>query len=228
MAQDLKYVIVPGQWPEQKMKPLYQEVYRCWQDTWSDAFTELGKPPGFLKSDTFTRQDFVGGIFLGDRCVALSFFRWADPTLPTFSSDSYFSNWGETHIRKLRAHGDRIIICSNFTIAKEARRTAAGFSMKDLLVAITLKTFLHTGADALTGALRRDRHVNEACARWGGVEIAREVASGHGDTVDLMGFYHDVIAKHPRQDLSDLVDSLWEARTAISNFRPVKVDQYAA
>jgi hypothetical protein len=146
----------------------------------------------------------------------------------TFKSDSYFSNWSEIHIKKLLSKGDNVIVCSNFTIAKEARGLSTGFSMKDLLVGITLRTFLDTGADVLTGALRRDRHVNEACARWGGVEIAREIPSGHGDTVDLMGFYQEVIAKHPKQELSKLVEELWDSRTVDSIFKHTNTARVAA
>lgn len=209
--QDLRYVIVPGQWPDRGAEALYEKVYKCWEETWMETFHELGKPAGFLKSDSFTRQDFVGAILYKEECVALSFFRWADPRSATFVKDSYFANWSETHIKKLRSKGDRIVVCSNFTIAKSARGMAVGFSMKDLLVGISLKTFQNTGADALTGALRTNRHVNEACARWGGTEVAREIPSGHGDTVDLMAFFQDVLARHPRQPLSDLVDQLWDA-----------------
>jgi hypothetical protein len=225
--EDLKYVIVPGQWPQAEMRNLYQEVYRCWESTWSEAYRELGKPAGYLKSDAFTRQDVVGGIFKGTRCIALNFFRWVDPTLPTTASDSYFANWGETHIQKLRAKGDKIIVCSHFTIAPEARGLATGIPMKDLLVGMGCRTFVGLGAETMTGALRRDRHVNEACARWGGTELAREIPSGHGDTVDLMAFYKEVVSNYPRQAMSDLVDRLWDNRLHISVDRDV-VERWAA
>lgn len=219
--QGLRYVIVPGQWPEKEKESIYKEVYRCWEQTWTEAFSELAKPPGFLKSDAFTRQDFVGAVFKDDECLALCFYRWADPKMASFAKDSYFANWGETHIKKLRTHGDRIIVCSNFTVAKNARRTTLGFSMKDLLMGLVAKTFLHSGADGMTAALRRDRNVQGACGKWGAQEIAHEVPSGHGDTVELMGFFHEVIAKHPRQEMSGLVDELWAMRLVVSDRRDV-------
>lgn len=205
----LQYVIVPGQWPDREITDLYKNVYECWERVWTDAFRELGKPEGFLKSDAFTRQDFVGGILVDGKCMAVCFYRWADPAMPTMAKDSYFANWGETHIQKLRSRGDRIVVCSNFTVAKEARGTTLGFSMKDLLMGTVARTFLWLGADGMTAALRRDRNVQGACGKWGAQEIAYEVPSGHGDTVELMGFFSDVIAKHPRQELSELVDRLW-------------------
>jgi len=219
--QGLQYVIVPGQWPEIKMKSLYDEVYRCWEVTWEEAFKELGKPDGYLKSDAFTRQDYVGAILKDGVCIALCFYRWADPKMASFKKDSYFSNWGETHIKKLRSHGDNIIVCSNFTVSREGRGTKQGLPLKELLMGMVAKTFLHSGADGMTAALRRDRNVQGVCALWGAQSIAYEVPSGHGDTVELMGFFHDVIAKHPRQALSDMVDKLWEKRIVVSSQREV-------
>jgi len=216
---NLQYVIVPGQWPNPEMRDLYLNVYNCWERVWTEAFRELGKPEGYLKSDAFTRQDYVGGVLVNGQCQALCFYRWADPALPTMAKDSYFANWSETHIQKLRSRGDRIVVCSNFTVAKEARRTTLGFSMKDLLMGTVAKTFLWLNADGMTAALRRDRNVHGVCGKWGAQEIAYEVPSGHGDTVELMGFFRDVIQKHPRQDLSDLVDTLWEKRIEVPTWR---------
>lgn len=218
--KDLRYVIVPGQWPEENQKEIYAKVYKCWEDVWSKTFIELDKTDSHLVSDAFTRQDYVGAIMYKDECIALSFFRWIDPGLKTLSRDSYFSNWSEIHIKKLRSRGENLMVCSYFTIAPAARGLQLGFSMKDLLVGLSLRVFLESGADAMTGALRRDRHVNEACARWGGVEIARDIPSGHGDaTVDLMGFFQKEISSNPRRDESDLVDHLWQDRLVVSSYR---------
>lgn len=217
----LQYVIVPGQWPHPEMRDLYRNVYQCWENVWNEAFQDLGKPEGYLKSDAFTRQDYVGGVLVDGKCMAVCFYRWADPTMPTMAKDSYFANWGETHIQKLRSRGDGIVVCSNFTVAKEARGTKLGFSMKDLLMGTVAKTFMWLGADGMTAALRRDRNVQGACGKWGAEEIAYEVPSGHGDTVELMGFFSDVMAKHPRQEMSDLVDKLWEERLYVPTDREV-------
>jgi hypothetical protein len=48
------------------------------------------------------------------------------------------------------------------------------------------------------------------------------VPSGHGDTVELMGFFHNVIANHSRQDLSDLVDQLWSTRMVVLGQRDLE------
>lgn len=205
----LEFVVVPGHMPRPEIRDVYQNVFNCWWSVWTEAFKELGKPEGYLKSDAFTRQDYVGGVLVDGKCVAVCFYRWADPTLPTMERDSYFANWGETHIRKLRSHGDNILVCSNFTIASAARGSTVGFSMKDVLTALSAKMCVWTACDAMTAALRRDRNVHGACERWGAEIIAHEVPSGHGDMVALMSFYRDVVANHPRQELSDLVDKLW-------------------
>lgn len=217
--KDLQYVIVPGQWPEPSQKEIYAKVYRCWEDVWSKAYIELHNNDESLRSDAFTRQDYVGAVLYKGECIALSFFRWIDTELSIIRRDSYFANWGETHIKKLCSRGSRVMVCSYFTIAPSARGAQLGVSMKDLLVGLSLRVFLESGADAMTGALRRDRHVNEACARWGGVEIAREIPSGHGDYVDLMGFFQKEIREsHPRPE-SALVDQLWRDRMYVASYR---------
>lgn len=212
---NLQYVIVPGQHPEEEMRSVYKEIYTFWEKSWESAFRDLKKPEGYLKSDSFTRQDYVGAVLVDGKCMGLCFYRLADASMPTMIKDSYFSNWGETHIQKLRSYGDKIVVMGNLTVSPEARGGKLGFSMKDLILGTAAKVFTWLEADAMTLAPRRDRNVQRSCAMWGAETIAFDIPSGHGDAVDLMFFFRDRMKTHPRPELGQLVDRLWEDRIEV-------------
>lgn len=224
---NLQYVLLPGQRPHPEMRELYQDIYKFWEETWTGAFNDLKKPEGFLKSDAFTRQDYIGAVLVDGKCMGLCFYRIVDASMPTMMKDSYFTNWGETHIKKLRSRGDKIIVTGSLTVSKEARGGALGFSMKDLVMGTAAKVFLWLEADAMTLAPRRDRNVQRACAMWKADTIATEVPSGHGDFVDLMSFYRDTVAACTRPELGNLVDHIWESRWEIPQTQTSFVAQAA-
>ncbi|MGE0631026.1 MAG: hypothetical protein AB7O96_01370 [Pseudobdellovibrionaceae bacterium] len=214
-AKDLKYVMCPGSCPDPDFYKYYDKIFDCWSTVWKDALVEL-KANKQLHSDAFTRQDYIGAIFWKDHCVALSFFRWTYAFQKAFSQDSYFSNWTDNHQDSLRSRGDKIIVCSYFTVHPLARGTQLGFSGKDLMMGMIIETFLGSKADGMTGAVRVNKHVNEASVRWGGLEIAKEIPSGFQDTtVDLIGFFKDHIESQPSPDLKPLCNELWQNRLMI-------------
>jgi len=224
----LQYVLLPGQRPHPEMRELYQQVYKFWESIWEVTFNELGKSDEYLKSDAFTRQDYVGAVLSDGKCMGLCFYRILDASMPTTLKDSYFSNWGETHIRKLRSRGDKIVVMGNLTVSPEARGTKLGFSMKDLILGTAAKVFTWLEADAMTLAPRKDKNVQRACALWGAETIASEIPSGHGDVnVELMSFFQDVVQSSQRPELAALVDSLWENRLEVPYYTH-EIEKWAA
>lgn len=216
----LRYVMCPGSLPNKNFYEEYNKVYECWREILVGAYTEIGEQRP-VNSELFTRQDYIGAVFNGDECVALCFYRWADANHPSFAQDSYFYNWSPEHIKMLCSRGPRIIVCSNFMVHPKARGTKLGISGKDLLMGMVIETFIHSKADGMTGAVRVNRHVNEASVRWGGYEIAKNVPSGMGnenaeeDFVDLIGFFKDHIASSPQHSLKPIVNKLWNERMTI-------------
>lgn len=211
----LKYILCPGSMPDPAHDEIYREIYRCWRETWEQAFREL-KYEGAFPSDSFTRQDYVGAVFHGDRCIALGFLRMMDARRPEFETDSYFSNWEPHHRRELRSRGDKIMVCCQFTVHPSARGRSIGLSTKDLLTGILVESFLRSDADAMTGAVRVDRGVSSSTERWGGYVIDRKVPCEFGEkNTDLVGFFKDHIAAQPPHELKSLVQDLWEGRTVV-------------
>ena len=210
----LRYVICPGSNPSEEFQPLYNSVYDCWYRVWKEAYKEMQLNRD-LYSDSFTRQDYVGAIFYGDRCLGLCFFRWANIQSPDFASDSYFSYWTPEDMQALALRGPNIIISSNFTICPLARKGNLDFSMKDLLTGISVEFFMNANADSMAANLRVDKKVNEACAKWGGQLIRADVPISPGRTGDLMVFFKDVVEKRNPLDLQNMVFQLWNDRLVI-------------
>ena len=205
---DFRYVLLPGTLPEPKHKDTYMHVYDIWKEVWVNAFQELKVDKPFY-SDSFTRQDYIGALFYKNRCFAMAFYRWTDASRADFVTDSYFYNWNDDHRKHLRSRGDKIIVCSYFTVHPNGRGSVLGLSGKDLLMGMITKTFMNSGADAMTGAVRINKGVNTAGEKWGTTLIAGHVDSGYDADVDLIGFFKDTIAVHPANELSDLTEFLW-------------------
>jgi hypothetical protein len=211
----LKYVICPGNNPAEEFQPMYKSMYDCWQTVWSEAYKEMKFEAG-LYSDAFTRQDYIGGLFYEDRCLALCFFRWANSSLPDFASDSYFSYWNKEDLAQLTLNGPQVIISSNFTIHPLARKGNLDFSMKDLLTGISVEFFMHANADSMAANLRVDKKVNDACAKWGADLIRSNVHVSGGICGDLMVFYKEKVLQRETLDLEIDVKRLWNQRLVIS------------
>lgn len=215
VISDLSFVLCPGNMPEASYLELYKEIYECWSTVWSEAFNELGVKKRLL-SDAFTRQDLIGATFFKKKCIGMFFMRWTDATRIDFAADSYFQIWGEEHLKTLCSRGEKIIVSSNLTVHPMARGEKLGFSGKDLIIGMTVQTFLQSKAHAMTGAMRVDRGANKATARWGSTTIASRVPCEYGeDNTELVGFFRDDIAKSPRHELADLTELLWEKRLII-------------
>lgn len=223
MGHNLEYVICPGRFPEKKHRESYLKIYKCWQEVWGATFKELDGLDS-LKSDAFTRQDFIGAIFVDGDCKAMALYRYVDASLVTIEDDSYFANWNEVALQKLRSQGDKILVCSYFTIHPSARKETLGFAMRDFLIGLTSTVILHTEMDAMTSAARKNRGVEKLTYEWGAMPIAIDVPSGHGEGVyvDLAAFYKEqVSAARKTQEITPYLDEMWKTKTVIA-YQPIE------
>ncbi len=207
-------VLLPGARPEPSGAHLHAAAYRCWYETWSEAFRELGKE-GPLHSDAFTRQGEMCALFLDEQCMALSFMTTMDLEDPFARADSYFHNWSAQALRALARDGTLVVVNSNFTVHPNARRATPGFSLKDVLMGLCNERFLESRAAAMTGAVRKSRNVHGLVRRWGAVTIEEDRPSGHGDLVDLVAFHKPEVTSRPPLELDATVRQLWQARTIV-------------
>ena len=219
LISKLVYVLMPARRPPEHLRKWYDEAYSCWQEVWSDAFSEL-HPGQRLNSDAFTRQDEIGALFLGDECIGLTAFSYADFFRPPTLCDSYFNNWPREVIDKVIGHINQedglpgtVLVVNNLTVRKKYRRSAYGISMKDLLHGIFVSRWLGSQSGVMIATPRINRRINDICFKWGALPIAKEVPSGHGDYVDLVIFLKNrVDSEIKKNDLYFIVQRLWQGR----------------
>lgn len=226
-GKTLDFVLSPGRFPENQHREKYQQIYQCWHDVWFQTFKENDGITR-LHSDAFTRQDLIGAIFVDGECKAMSLYRYADATLPTMASDSYFANWDDNHRQTLCRDGKDILVCSYFTIHPTARKDVLGFAMRDLLMGLTTAFTLHTKMDAMTGAMRKNRNAHEIAYEWGAKPVGIDVDSGHGDLVDLVSFYKDEVKSVRDREITPVVNALWDSRIVIGQQPKESVIDYFA
>lgn len=182
--------------------PQLVEAYRCWRATWRDAFVELGQHSE-LYSDDFTRQHEVGAVFQHDECIALSFFRWVDLSVPMNRDDSYFRVWPEEARAEACREGSRICVSSSFTLAAGYRRSEV-CSLKDVLVALIIERFLASDADAVVGTVRNNRGVDKLIYRNGFLPILHK-RKMYGVDVDLGAFYRRASKRVPTSPVNEQI-----------------------
>ena len=223
---DIKIVLCPGRFPEKQYEEIYNKIYQCWHDVWSETFLDIDQNPN-LFSDAFTRQDVVAAILVDGKCRAVSLHRYTTKKTLTNPRDSYFKNWSELHIQKLCSRGQRILVSSYFTIHPSARGESLGFSVKDYLLALTSQVFLDSNCDVMTGAARKNRKVHDVTYAWGATPVGIDVPSGHGDLVDLVAFFrNEVLAKRQGNEITPHFNQLWEDKLVISQEGLQSIDDF--
>lgn len=214
-AQDLKWILCPGR--NTSDLKLFHDIYNFWVNTWTEAYKEL-KVDKDLYSDSFTRQDYIGALQYKGQIIACTFFKKCRKEELTHIRDSYFSNWSEKHLDVLFSRGSNTIVCSQFTVHALARGKSLGFSTKDILMGMLIKTFLESQFDSMTGATRQDRNVHTASERWGVITVEENVPSGFGDFVAIQSCFKDECnAAFKKNELAFLCESLWKSRVDISS-----------
>lgn len=229
---NFQIVLCPGRFPDPEFKDLYNKVYKCWHEVWSETFKEVDNNPN-LHSDHFTRQDIIAAIFHQGECRALSLHRYTNKYEVLNSRDSYFANWSQLHIKKLCSPGPNILVSSYFTIHASGRGQNLGIVMKDYLLALTTEVYLNSNCDAMTGAARKNRKVHDVTYAWGATPVGIDVPSGHNDLVDLVAFHRpSVLAKRQEQareheQMMGHFNQLWEERLVIGQLLPETIEAFS-
>jgi hypothetical protein len=207
----LSYILMPGGVPKTAWRGYYVEAFRCWQMVWSKTLDELDHQKDVF-ADDFTRQTAIGGIFWRERCLALGFFHHVDFTFATAAKDSYFKVWPLAALARLTEAGPKVVVGSNITVDPEFRGDIGnGVQLKNVLIALMVKTFLASDQDAMTGTMRVNRNMHRAAQRFGGVPLADGILH-HGVEVELVAFYRQALLAEAHR-LPDLgAEKLWRGR----------------
>jgi hypothetical protein len=205
---DLSYEVLDVRTPESRAERHIEQAYRCWQQVWSETFRELDGVER-VHSDEFTRQHEIGALFLNDVCIGLTGYRWVDLSLPLHQDDSYFKVWPKAPLRRLQRDGSNVCIGSHLTVLPAWRGRRGDISVKEILLALSVRRFQASSADVLAGTMRNDRAMNVLGFRLGFTALFQDAVL-HGVGVDLVAFYRDIGARRTATpELDEIVDELW-------------------
>jgi hypothetical protein len=197
--------------PQRTHHPLLEQAYEIWRDGWQATLEELDAARR-LFSDEFARQDEIGVISSGHRCLSVTGIRWLDLSLPRSLEDSYFQHWPDAAIAALGPSS--VCITSNTIVHSEWRRTMVeapsgeevhGTRLAFATIALSVRRFLASGADSIIALTRNDRAMGRAAAELGATKLAQ---------ITLHGVETDVIVV-PRADARPhvpVVEHLWRRR----------------
>ncbi len=172
---------------------VYAKSFACWYDTWNDYFHGEYQTNVKLASTEFTRQDDILALFYKGECFGVTFFKEVDWDDPTASLDAYFQPWTPEAIEGLTSKGNKVIICSQFTIAKSFRSIKTDISWKHILCGFTMTRFLNSDAHAMTGTMRISKGMHKVAAYGGAVTLVPNLKCDdhEGEFVELMAFFQD-------------------------------------
>ena len=220
---DLYYILIDSRVQSQRGKLMYDECFRLWNAVWSETLLELDGTELSI-SDEFTRQEIVGGLFLGNVCIGLSCFRSCDLRLRSTLRDSYFKTWDASTIAELTTHGHRALVTTHLTVDRDHRGPLLGtLRMKDLLVALQIKVLLESDCDVQPLVPRCDRGMDRVVYRYGAVPLV-EKASLHGVDVSLTAAYRELLsARPPSFELP--IERIWKKRILFTVPSEASLDQ---
>lgn len=195
-----------------RYEKIHQKSFKCWHEVWSDYYQSEHPSGHRLNSDEFTRQDDILALFYKGECFGITFFKevhWDDLSA---NLDSYFELWPKEAVDKLLSRGKRILICSQFTIAKNFRGKTTDIQWKYVLFGFIMKRFLEGRVDGMTGTMRVKRGMGRVSFEAGAVPLMTNVVyKDHEDeSVDLVGFFHEeVYAKYIQNPYALKFDACW-------------------
>ena len=225
---DLQLVLCPVRDPETKHRDIYNKIYQCWNSVWTAAYAEAKcqRRDDALKSDSFTRQDFVAALFHKEECIAFILFRYAHLGSLSTKDDSFFSQWSEIHLKKVSKIGDDLLICGNLGVLPTFRQKTLGVSLKEIIGGVIAEITLQSTVDATLATPRRDRNVQKAAYQWGAVPIAQDIPWGFDINVDLILFHKSQLLKCRDHALRPLIDELWLNKLIIEKLNTETIQDF--
>jgi hypothetical protein len=191
--------------------PLLEQAYELWHDVWKATFEELDGATE-LFSDEFNRQDEIGVLASGGRCLSVTGIRWLDLSLARSRSDSYFRHWPGEVIEKL---GRGLVLVTSNTVVhpdwrgsmiEPPRESAVEPSrLAFTTIAMSIRRLLASAAESAAGLSRNDRAMDRVSTALGGVAIGR--IRLHGEETNVMHFPRGLAKPE-----GPVVDDLWARR----------------
>jgi len=197
--------------PQRAHDPLLESAYNVWRDGWRATLEELDGTTR-LHSDEFARQDEVGVLSIGTRCLSVTGLRWLDLSLARSREDSYFQHWPSEAVAAL---GTAFVgITSNTIVHPESRRTLVaaprgtsgdGTRLAFATIALSVRRFVASPAESIIALTRNDRAMDRAATALGATKLSQIYL--HGVETDVI-----VVPRANARPHGPVVDDLWARR----------------
>jgi hypothetical protein len=207
-AEQLEYHLFV---PQRAHDPLLEDAYRVWRDVWRDTFEEL-EGTAQIHSDEFTRQDEIGVLTLGGRCISVTGLRWLDLSLARSRDDSYFKPWPA---ESLAALGTGVVgITGNAVVHPDWRGTLVEPSRSTpgnparlafIAIALTIQRFFASPAECSVALTRNDRGMDRVAVALGATSLSH--IRLHGLETNVVRFPRNCV-----RQTEPVVDELWGRR----------------
>lgn len=198
-----------------ELHDVYKKSFFCWHETWNDYFHQEHITNVKLASTEFTRQDDILALFYKGECFGISFFKEVDWDDPTARLDSYFSSWPATALDGLAQRGKKILICSQFTVAKDFRNKKTDIAWKYILCGLIMTRFLNSTAHAMTGTMRVSKGMGKVAVSAGAIPLITNLKceDHENELVDLVAFFQEeVLSNYLKNPYGAKLDTAWEER----------------
>jgi hypothetical protein len=161
------FVFDPAMRTEKNPHPSFHVCYNSWKEIWNEEYQKLD-PNYRWSSDTFTRQEYIVAIFYDQKYAGSVLYRTLDLKSAVDRDDSFLSHWPSETVTRLAQKFGRALVCTSYTVAKDFRRAEImGYSMKDMVCAMTLFYFKQSGYPVTLGLTRNTRKVNDTMMKAG-------------------------------------------------------------
>jgi len=163
------------------------QAYNLWFSIWGQALSEEMNIQSQLRSDNFTRAESVVALFKNNLCVALFTTNLFDLSNPIHRNDSYFIDWSNPTLDKLKRSRLPVMTLENFTIGRSIRGTYDMLPWKELLVLLALSKLLDERLPFLLSTPRKLRSMHKVAANTGASALEVDVEYKiPGEVVDLV------------------------------------------
>jgi hypothetical protein len=163
-------------------------------------------------AEDFIRQQFVTGLFVGDKPVSFHGYGLFDLEALPHLDLHYFHPFRSKALSELQLRNVKKVMTLEYLLLDpEFRKTKVGKSLASLVVSLSLRAFQTTSADAAIGVTRNDRGVNNMVYKKGAVCL--EASSHlHNVTIDVVAFFKSQIVEDLQGQDFDLFQHIWNER----------------
>lgn len=172
----------------------YDMFFNEWKKTWLNAYELMGANPDSIKlySDELTKKDEIVAIFYKGQLVGGGINNIYDVTNPIDLSSSYFSNWSDIAIQKVKrvAINNHIFACGDFTITSSFSSKHCEFSWKAFVLVVLMERAQMQNKGIHISCTNADKQISNDGASLGGDIIVEnqlfKFSNGASANVDIM------------------------------------------